>query len=51
MTKFCPKCGNELSDDAEFCGKCGTNLKIINNVLNENSNTFNQYYQVNFFDF
>lgn len=42
MTKFCPKCGNELSDDAEFCGKCGTNLKIINNVLNENSNTFNE---------
>ena len=42
MTKFCPKCGNELSDDAEFCGKCGTNLQIINNVLNEDSDSFNE---------
>lgn len=42
MTKFCPKCGNELSDDAEFCGKCGTNLKIINNMLNEDSDSFNE---------
>ncbi|WP_455139558.1 zinc ribbon domain-containing protein [Thermophilibacter sp.] len=20
---FCPKCGNQVSDDAQFCGKCG----------------------------
>ena len=23
---FCPKCGNELNDNAKFCGKCGTTL-------------------------
>ena len=21
---YCPKCGNEIEDDAKFCGKCGT---------------------------
>lgn len=24
--KYCPKCGNELTDDAAFCGKCGAKL-------------------------
>ncbi len=23
---FCPKCGNELADDAKFCGACGYNM-------------------------
>ena len=23
MTKYCPKCGAELSDDSEFCTECG----------------------------
>lgn len=24
--KYCPNCGAQLNDDAEFCGKCGTSL-------------------------
>ena len=23
---FCPKCGNELKDDAQFCDKCGASI-------------------------
>lgn len=23
---FCPKCGNQLADDAKFCGACGYNM-------------------------
>lgn len=23
---FCPKCGNELSEDSQFCGRCGSAL-------------------------
>ena len=28
MTKYCPKCGAELSDDSEFCTECGNDLNI-----------------------
>lgn len=52
MSKFCPKCGKELADDAAFCGACGNNLNsqqqaqqqqpqqqpIIVNVENNNVN-------------
>lgn len=27
MTKFCPKCGEELVDGANFCKKCGANTQ------------------------
>ncbi len=26
MPKFCPNCGNQMSDNANFCLKCGANL-------------------------
>lgn len=26
MVKFCPVCGNELSESAAFCTKCGTSI-------------------------
>lgn len=26
---FCPKCGNENSNDAKFCGNCGTNISEL----------------------
>lgn len=26
MTKFCPSCGEELVDNANFCKSCGANL-------------------------
>jgi len=24
---YCPKCGNEINDDAEFCAHCGCKIK------------------------
>lgn len=26
MEKFCPNCGNQMSDSAKFCLECGTKL-------------------------
>jgi hypothetical protein len=26
MAKFCPKCGNQMSDNSKFCMECGTKL-------------------------
>ena len=28
MSKICPKCNAELSDDVNFCVKCGANLNV-----------------------
>ncbi len=28
MSKYCPKCGNELPDDAQFCNKCGYSVLV-----------------------
>ena len=39
MSKFCPKCGEELVDTARFCKNCGQNLENIPNP--EPTNTFN----------
>ena len=33
---FCPKCGNEVADGAQFCSKCGNNL---NGAIVANSET------------
>lgn len=27
MSKFCPKCGEKLTDEAKFCKNCGTSLE------------------------
>lgn len=37
---FCPKCGNELSDDAKFCPKCGV---AVDNANNGAANTDSTY--------
>lgn len=26
MSKFCPKCGEEIKENTKFCGKCGTEI-------------------------
>ena len=28
MSSYCPKCGNEVDEDAAFCPKCGSMIKI-----------------------
>lgn len=28
--KYCPKCGNAVSDTASFCPRCGTNIPEVN---------------------
>lgn len=28
MSKYCPKCGNELPDDTQFCNKCGHSVLV-----------------------
>ena len=25
---YCPKCGNQISDNSKFCIKCGTKIMI-----------------------
>ena len=32
---FCPKCGNEIADNARFCGNCGNQIKKADNAANE----------------
>ena len=45
MTKFCPKCGEKLTDEAKFCKNCGASLE--NRQTNtQNFQQSNQYYQV-----
>lgn len=34
---FCPKCGKEFFDDAEYCAKCGYNFKNIKTPHDEKS--------------
>lgn len=36
MAKFCPKCGEELVDNAKFCKNCGANLDNIESYTNLN---------------
>lgn len=31
MSKYCPKCGEQLVDNAKFCKNCGANLDGIPN--------------------
>ncbi len=39
MSKFCPKCGEELVDNAKFCKSCGENLETTQqNFKQENHN-------------
>lgn len=32
---YCPKCGNEIDDSANYCSNCGTKIHASNNNLNE----------------
>jgi uncharacterized membrane protein YvbJ len=32
---FCSKCGNKLTDDAQFCAKCGTALNTVQDSANQ----------------
>lgn len=34
MTKFCPKCGEQLVDEAKFCKNCGANIETITTSTN-----------------
>ncbi|MCQ2970786.1 zinc-ribbon domain-containing protein [Methanobrevibacter gottschalkii] len=34
MSKFCPKCGEELVDDAKFCKNCGETIKTEQETQN-----------------
>ena len=34
---FCPKCGTQMPDDAEFCTKCGIKLPAGNAVQRSDS--------------
>ena len=45
---FCPKCGQQLSDDSIFCTNCGTSLNNqANNQPIQNNNMANTQYQNN----
>ena len=35
MSKYCPKCGNKLPDDAQFCNECGYSVLVDNNHTDE----------------
>jgi len=35
MSKFCPECGEEISDRVKFCPECGINFKSYNSGSNQ----------------
>lgn len=35
---FCPKCGNEVDDNAKFCGSCGNNIEVATSDTSNESN-------------
>lgn len=37
--KFCPKCGKELKEGAQFCASCGAQIGNPNQNVNMNNNT------------
>lgn len=41
MSKICPNCGNQLSDDAQFCVKCGSKIET-QQQMNQEVNNFQQ---------
>ena len=38
MSKYCPKCGEKLVDNAKFCKNCGASLEGIPNPQQTNNN-------------
>lgn len=38
MSKFCPKCGEKLVDEAKFCKNCGASLEGIPNPQQNTNN-------------
>lgn len=45
--KYCSHCGAEAKDDAKFCEYCGNQFAVVNNNVNENTNTNTQQSNVN----
>lgn len=48
MSKYCPKCGNQLNDEVNFCGKCGSNVVNVNSsdrINQEEAPNVNMYSQ------
>ena len=45
--KYCSHCGAQAMDDAKFCEYCGNQFVVVNNNLNENTNTNTQQSNVN----
>ena len=41
MTKICPKCKTENSDNADFCQNCGTELTSLKGSVNPNKTSAN----------
>jgi len=40
--KYCPKCGNELSEGVSFCANCGNPTSNTNDVNQNNYQNVNQ---------
>lgn len=48
MNKFCPNCGNELSQDAGFCNKCGAAQNVTQAADQSANQTTGQTINQNF---
>lgn len=44
---YCPKCGTQNDDNAEFCTSCGNSLKNVNTNQNPTP-SYNNYQQTNY---
>ena len=42
MSKFCTKCGKELTDDSLFCSACGSKINSNHVTINNTENTYNK---------
>jgi len=43
---YCPKCGTENADDAEYCSKCGNRLKTETNGSSQYGNNDDTYKKI-----
>ena len=44
---FCPNCGKQIPDNANFCEFCGARLNNNNNLANNENNIYNHSYYKN----
>jgi len=44
---FCPNCGKQIPDNANFCEFCGARLNNNNNLVNNENNIYNHSYYKN----